>query len=134
MRAVLDVNVVVSALLSRNGAPGRLVASWLAGGFELVVSEGLLDVLARALTYAKLRAFVNEQDAIEFIDLLRSTASMVVDTPKPPPVCADPYDDHLIALATKSDSILVSGDRELLALSPRLPIYSPAAFLALLES
>ena len=35
MRFVLDVNVLVSALLSKHGAPARLITQWFEGGFEM---------------------------------------------------------------------------------------------------
>ncbi len=133
MRVVLDVNVLVSALLSKDGVPARLIALWLVGGFELVVSDELLAELARALAYPKLRERVPQADAAEFIELLRSMAWTAPDTPNPPPVSRDPGDDYLIALATTSASILASGDPDLLALALQLPIHSPAALLALLE-
>lgn len=133
MRFVLDVNVLASALLSRHSAPARLITLWLEGSFELVVSEELLAELARTLGYPRVRERVSEEDAAEFIELLRLSASIVTDTPKPPPVSADPDDDYLIALATTSASILVSGDRHLLALAPELPIHPPAEALGLLE-
>ncbi|HEY8951248.1 MAG TPA: putative toxin-antitoxin system toxin component, PIN family [Candidatus Dormibacteraeota bacterium] len=133
MRAVLDVNVLVSALLSRSGAPGRLIALWLGGAFELVVSEALLAELNRALAYPKLREHVGREDAAAFIELLRSTASMFADTEHAAQISRDPGDDYLVALATASASILVSGDSDLLVLAPGLPIEPPAAFLGLLE-
>jgi uncharacterized protein len=130
---VLDVNVLVSALLSRTGAPGRLLALWLEGAFELVISEALLAELGRALAYPKLRDHISREDAAEFVDLLHSTASMLNDVEHPDHVSGDPGDDYLVALATASASILVSGDRDLLVLAPELPIQMPASFLALVE-
>jgi predicted nucleic acid-binding protein len=52
---VLDVNVLIAALLARNGARGRLLLRWLAGDCELIVSENLLAELSRALSYKKVR-------------------------------------------------------------------------------
>ncbi len=133
MRVVLDVNVLVSALLSRAGAPGRLIALWLEGAFELVVSEELLAELGRALAYPKLREHISREDAAEFIALLRSTASMLGVGERTDHISRDPGDDYLLALAKASASILVSGDSDLLALAPERPIHEPAAFLKLLE-
>jgi putative PIN family toxin of toxin-antitoxin system len=133
LRAVLDVNVLVSGLLSRAGAPGRLIALWLGGAFELVVSEALLTELDRALAYPKLREHIGREDAAAFIDLLRSTASMFADAERADHVSRDPGDDYLVALATASASILVSGDNDLLVLAAELPIQPPPAFLGLLE-
>jgi uncharacterized protein len=45
-RVVIDSNVLISARLSPRGAPGRLLAAWLAGRFELIVSPALLSELA----------------------------------------------------------------------------------------
>jgi putative PIN family toxin of toxin-antitoxin system len=133
LRFVLDVNVLVSAPLSKGGAPARLITHWLEGGFELVVSEELMAELTRTLRYPKLREQIPEDDAAEFVDFLRSNASIGPDTSSPPRVSSDPGDDYLISLATTSSSILVSGDRHLLALAPGMPIHSPAGALALLE-
>ena len=49
MRAVLDVNVLIAALLSPTGAPAQIVSRWLGGEFELIVSGNLLAELERAL-------------------------------------------------------------------------------------
>jgi uncharacterized protein len=129
LRVVLDVNVLVSALLSRAGAPGRLIALWLEGAFELVVSEELLAELGRALAYPKLREYISREDAAAFIALLRATASMLADAERPDHITRDPGDDYLVALAKASASVLVSGDRDLLVLAPELPIQEPGAFL-----
>lgn len=133
MRVVLDVNVLVSALLSRSGAPGRLIALWLEGAFELVISEKLLAELGRALAYPKLREYISREDAAELIALLRSTASMLADPERSDHVSRDPDDDYLLALAKSSASILISGDDDLLVLAPGLPIQEPRAFLEFLE-
>lgn len=55
MRAVLDPNVLVSAVLSPRGAPADVLRAWHDGRFELVVSPHLLDGLERVLAYPKLR-------------------------------------------------------------------------------
>lgn len=132
MRAVLDVNVLISALLSKQGAPGRLVAGWLDGVFEMVVSDALLAELDRAFRYPKERKLISGEDAIAFLALLRAMAVAGLDAARPDPVSRDPGDDYVVALAKATKSVLVTGDDDLLVLGPRLPIQSPAAFLALL--
>jgi putative PIN family toxin of toxin-antitoxin system len=133
LRVVLDANVLVSALLSKAGAPGRLLALWLEGAFELVVSEALLAELGRALAYPKLREHISGEDAAAFIALLRATASMRADADRVDHISRDPGDDYLLALAKASASVLVSGDRDLLVLAPELPIEEPGAFLEHLQ-
>jgi predicted nucleic acid-binding protein len=47
----------------------------------------------------------------------------------PPPVrCKDPDDDYLIALAHSRSAALISGDRHLLELAGKIPVFSPAEF------
>ena len=133
MRAVLDVNVLISSLLAPEGRPAILVRRWLAGDFELVASERLLTELARALSYPKLRMRVPDRAAMEFVDLLRSAARMSPDRRNPPRRSRDSGDDYLIALAEDTASILVTGDQDLLDIRPNRPILAPAAFLAKLQ-
>ena len=134
MRAVLDPNVIISATLSPGGSPTRVLHLWLDGAYEFVCSPLLLDELATALTYPKLRKHIDPDEADELLDLLRRTA-LSVDDPKTYEgvSSADPEDDYLIALAEKSRSVLVSGDRDLLALSEQIPVYSPRGFVDLLS-
>ncbi len=129
MRAVLDPTILIAALISSSGTPARIVQRWLGGDFELVVSETLLRELERALAYPKLRGRISEEEADEFLTLLRRAAIVAPDPPSPPRRSADAGDDYLIALAETELALLVSGDRHLLALAAQLPIKSTRAFL-----
>jgi uncharacterized protein len=134
LRAVLDPNVLISAALSPGGPPGRLFRHWLEGAYDLIVSAHLLEELRSALAYPKLRGRIPPADAAALIDLLRRGGTHIEDPTERPDVSStDPDDDYLIALADRSRSIIVSGDKALLELSERLPVYSPAGFLALVE-
>jgi uncharacterized protein len=134
LRFVLDVNVLISGLLSRAGAPARLLERWLEGELELVVCEGLLDELERALCSPKLRRRVAEADATDFVALIRDPAELVPDPTDLPPVRSqDPADDYLIALAAREHARLVSGDAHLLELSEAIPVSSPREAVDLLD-
>ena len=134
MRAVLDANVLVSALISRVGAPARLVELWLEGEVELVVCETLLDEVQRTLNQPKIRSRVASEDATRFVRLLRELGEVVANPDGPPPLHSDdPGDDYLLALAARERTPLVSDDAHVLALSDKLPISSPRAFLEQLE-
>jgi putative PIN family toxin of toxin-antitoxin system len=103
------------------------------GEFELVVSPALLDELTRALAYPKLRRHITEQDAAAVLRWLSGSATSVCDADQAAPLhSADPGDDYLIALASSQSAALVSGDRHLLDLAERIPVFSPRDFLALL--
>ncbi len=133
MRAVLDVNVVVSALISPAGSPAQLIRAWAAGEFELVVSPALLEELRRALGYPKVARLVPPDDAEAFVAWFSRSATLARDATTPPPVNAmDPNDDYLIALAAEQSAVLVTGDRHLIAVAGSFPIHLPADFLAML--
>jgi uncharacterized protein len=133
LRAVLDPNILIAALLSPGGGPAQVVARWLAGDFELVISPSLLAELDRALAYPKLRSRIEREEAAEFIELLKGAALVAPDPPDAAPRSADPDDDYLPALAESENSVLLTGDRHLLALADELPIRTARAFLELLE-
>ena len=134
MRAVLDPNVLISALLSRDGVPAQVLRAWLDGFFELIVSDRLLNELERALSYPKLRKRVEPSEAIEFSELLRRGARLLDDPADAPSVRSpDPGDDYIIALAETAQAMIVSGDKHLLGLVQQLPVFSPADFLKELD-
>jgi predicted nucleic acid-binding protein len=121
VRAVLDANVLISAILSPRGTPARLLLAWQAGAFDLVVSPALLAELRRALAYPKLERLVAPADADAFIAWIGRSALLAADPDGEPPVRAvDPADD--------------SGDAHLTILTDRFPVRTPAAFLASLEA
>lgn len=131
MRAVLDANVLISAILSPRGTPARLLLAWQAGAFDLVVSPALLAELRRALAYPKLERLVPPGDADAFVAWIGRSALLAADPDGEPPVHAvDPADDYLIVLAAVERAVLVSGDAHLTILADRLPIQTPAQFLA----
>lgn len=130
MRAVLDPNVIISALLSPTGAPAGVLRAWLEGEFELLASPLLLAELERALTYPKLRERIPQSEATELLEWLGREATVVPDPGRAPSVrSADPGDNYLLALAEDARAALVSGDRHLLALGDQLPIVSPRRLL-----
>ena len=133
MRAVLDPNVLISALLSPSGLSAGLLRRWLDGEFELVVSEGLLAELRRALAYPKLGAHVSSAEAEAFIELLRGGAMIADDAASPPRMSRDPGDDYLLALARSNAAVLVSGDQDLLEVK-NAPIESPRSFTSKLAA
>jgi putative PIN family toxin of toxin-antitoxin system len=111
-----------------------LILQWLSGDFELVASEQLLTELSRTLAYPKIQALVTTAEASLFVQLLRQSATIAIDPPSAPPRSRDPGDDYLVALAESASAILVTGDRDLLALAPGLPVFSPADFVRRLDA
>lgn len=133
MRVVLDPNVLVSALLSPEGAPARVLLAWIDGAFELVVSPKLIAELERVLEYPKLVTRIGPHDATELLDWLARAAISAEDPPESPIAVSDKDDDYLVALASTENALLVSGDKALLELGERFPVLAPVQFLATLR-
>jgi putative PIN family toxin of toxin-antitoxin system len=133
VRLVLDANVLVSALLSRTGAPARLVELWLDGEVEVVACPRLLAEVERTLRSPKLRRRVAPELAGKYLALVEEIAEIVPDPTEPPPVRSeDPGDDYLVALAARERARIVTGDGHLLKMSEAIPVLSPRAALELL--
>ena len=119
MRVVLDTNVVLSALVFGAGTAGRLRIGWQQGAFVPLVSTATVQELISVLAYPKFRLSSLEQDEL-LADYLPHT--QVVRIPRPPPAvpkCRDPMDLPFMHLAVAGKAkLLVSGDRDLLAVAP----------------
>lgn len=132
IRAVLDTNVLISALLSPEGAPAQILRTWLAGVFELILSRHLIEELDRALAYRKIRARVEAEEAQAFRTLLERVAVIQQDE-ETDAKTTGPGDVDLIALTQRYADVLVTGDRALLAEPLPIPALSPRDFLDALE-
>ena len=123
MRAVLDPNVIISGFLGPAGSPANVLRAWEQGQFELIVFGALLDELARALSYPKLRRRVSEEEADAVARWISGSATTSPDPKSAPPVrSTDSGDDYLIALASAERAVLVSGDAHLLDLAAEIPV------------
>jgi putative PIN family toxin of toxin-antitoxin system len=130
LRAVLDVNALISATLASRGPSARIVRAWRDGEFELIVSPLLLDELQRAFNYLKIRERVTAEESHQLVRLLQNEAVVVADPQTPPPIRSpDQGDDYLLALAANEQAVLVSQDQHLLSLGEKYPIQSPDDFL-----
>jgi uncharacterized protein len=135
MRLVLDTNVLVSGLLFPGGPPSRLVKAWRAGAFDLVISDFVLEELARTWGHLAPRLKAARNDLVDFLDtigvraeLLRVDANMLelAGAAK----LRDPNDLPILALLVGSAAdFLVTGDKDLLVLADAYPILSPADFV-----
>jgi uncharacterized protein len=117
MRVVLDTNVLVSALLSSASLPAHVLTRWREGRFELLLSAEQLDELMRVNRHPKIRERLPPVLAGRLINELRDVAGMVDLLPSVE-VCADPYDNYLLAMASAGlADYLVTGDKhDLLAM------------------
>jgi putative PIN family toxin of toxin-antitoxin system len=139
IRFAPDTNVVVSATIAREGAPGRVLRAWLDGKVELATSRALLRELERVLQRPRIREY-QKLAPDEVSRLVELIAAAAVITPGRRPVRLihdDPSDDFVLSAALETDAdYVVTGDRHLLALGSYrgTRIVQPAEFLMLLEA
>lgn len=139
LRAVLDANVLVSALIRPEGTPGKIVSRWLAEKpFELVVSRAIIDEVRRAARYERVRKYMrlSQREAEALLAILQASANLVTGTTAIEGVAVDADDHKVLAAALEGDAdFLVTGDQELLALRRHagFRIITAAAFLAMLD-
>ena len=133
MRAVLDTNTLISALLFA-GTASRLVAVWQSGAFTPLLSKEILDEYVRVMAYpkfelsgAEIRALI-EEEILPFVDTIRVRKRL-----RPP---VSDQDDHKFlecAVAGRAE-YLVTGDKALRVLGTYrgVTILNVAEFLSLL--
>ena len=136
-KAVLDTNILVSALITPRGTPAQIVQAWRAGRFDLVTSPPLLWELKETLSRPKIldRYHLSPTDIHDLLTLLAG-ATIFVTAPAPMPArLRDPDDLPALACALESQAdYLVTGDNDLLDLGQYqgVRIVRPSAFLRLL--
>lgn len=139
MRVVLDTNTLVSALLSPNGPPRRLLDGARAQVFELcsspVLMAELLDVVSREKFATRLaQAGLTPMGIVREI---RHLAAMATPTSVPRVIAKDADDDHVLACALASNAdLIVSGDKHLHSLGGEyqgIRIVRPAAAVQLID-
>ena len=138
MRAVIDTNVLIAALLWR-GPPHALLEQLRAGAMTLVSSPALLAELADVIGRAKFDAILVQSNTSRERALaeVRHLADVVEPSPLPQPVCRDPDDDHVLALALAAKAeLIVSGDNDLLSMKSfeNIAIVAPAEAVTMIEA
>ena len=132
MRIVLDTNVLVSALISRDGPPGRVLAAIRNQRLTLVTSEAQLVELRTVLRREGLRPYIRREEARDLIRNLEAIGEVVADLPN---VNASPDPDDNVILATAvagQADVVVSGDKKhmlVLGQIEGIPIITAAALV-----
>ena len=117
MRIVLDTNILIAALITKDTPPHRLYQAWLKGEFELVTSAAQMAEVATVLARPRLQRYVDADEAAAIVENI-DTRATILDAPPDVDLSPDPNDNPILAaaIAGKAD-LIVSGDkRHMLAL------------------
>jgi uncharacterized protein len=111
VRVILDTNVVLSALIRRDSAPGQILEAWLEDRFVLLTHPLLLDELRTVTRRPQIRALIRPAEAGRLVNQIRALAEPVTRLPATRR-SNDPADDFLLAMAKSGQAdYLVTGDK-----------------------
>lgn len=136
MLGVLDSNVLVAALRSRQGASFRVLTLLRSGRFEIAVSVPLvLEYEAVLRRHARELGF-QARDATGLVDYLCSIAQRQEIHFLWRPALSDPRDEFVLelAVAARCDAIVTHNLRDFSGAQPfGIEVVTPARFLRLIE-
>lgn len=136
MRAVVDTNILLRAVIKPAGSVSPMLVQLPRGTYTLVYTDDLLAELIDVLERPRIRRYptVVEHGPEAVASILRfGERALVV---RRIVACRDSKDDKVLEAAVAGHAdVIVSGDDDLLVLSPfeGIPIVGPAAFLAMLR-
>lgn len=112
MRVVLDTNVIVSALLSREGPPGRVLVIIQQQERILVTSVQQLEELRSVFARDRIRKRIRPHESEKFVQNIDGTAFVVTELPHAFH-SLDQDDNDILATAMAGDAdLIVSGDKK----------------------
>lgn len=135
IRAVLDCNVVVSALIQPEGPSARIMDALSRQAFQCILSPAIMAETRRVLRYPRVerRIALSQDEEEAYLSALSVLALWVADVkPVRSIVTEDPSDDIYVQAAVEGDAgFLVSGDDHLLKLREYqgVAIVTPRLFL-----
>jgi uncharacterized protein len=106
--AVLDTNILVSALMRPDGPPGRVMAEVKAGRLVPVISPTILQEYEQVLKRPHLRLDAARIDAA--LDAMRTLGTMMGAEPPPPRGLPDESDWPFIACALAAGCPVITGN------------------------
>jgi putative PIN family toxin of toxin-antitoxin system len=138
MRAVVDTNVLVRAVIRPRGSCRLVLLGLRHGDYTLLYSQALLDELVDVLNRPRIRQKygLTEQDIAIVLRLLLMRGEAISATTRII-ACRDPKDDKFleVALSGRAD-VIVSGDQDMLVLHPfeGIPIVPIGTFVEMLRA
>ena len=109
---MLDTNILVSALISGDGPPGRILALIKQEGLTLVTSAVQLAELRNVLGRERLRPYIRREEAEDLVRNLEAVGEVVTGLPNLN-ASPDPDDNPILATAIAGHAdLIVSGDKK----------------------
>jgi putative PIN family toxin of toxin-antitoxin system len=121
MRLILDTNVLIAALITRDTPPDALYRAWRDGAFTLVTSQLQLEEFRAVTRRESVRLRLHPAEAGRMVNDLRSLA-VLAEPLERLDISPDPYDNFLLAMAqaSRADALVTGDKRDLLSLGRHL--------------
>lgn len=141
IRVVLDTNVFVSALLTPDSPPPRILELALEGKLRLVLSPGIIKEIALVWQYPRVKKAMRKRrltlkEVEEAIFKILKTATITPGAVMAEGISRDPADDMILSGAAEGQAdFIISGDQDLTCLESfeGIRIVNPTTFLRLIE-
>ncbi len=112
VRTVLDTNILIAALITRDTPPDILYQAWLRQEMEVVTSPAQLSEIAAVLSRPRLLKYLHPDEASILLDNL-DTRAVMLNNPPPVNISPDPADNRILAVAIAAEvDLIVSGDKK----------------------
>ena len=137
LKAVLDTNVLISALLSSDGIPNQLLRQAKLT-YQLFISREILEEVRDVLLKPKIqkKMSLTEDKILAFLSTIQRVAIVVENPPLLPIIEDDPDDDVILACSLEAKvDYLVSGDIHLKRIGSYkgISVVSPSEFFAIIN-
>jgi putative PIN family toxin of toxin-antitoxin system len=134
LRAVPDVNVIVSAIITPSGYPGRIYAAWKRRRLFFITSPVIIAKVVEVLHRPHIAGpfSLDEEDISGVRSLLEKRTIRTPHRLDLHVVTQDPEDDNILIAAVEGKAnCIISGDKHLTKLKTYqgIPILTPAEFV-----
>ncbi|HLC50025.1 MAG TPA: putative toxin-antitoxin system toxin component, PIN family [Candidatus Nanoarchaeia archaeon] len=127
-RVVLDTNIIISAAISKNGNPAKVLKSLVKGDFLNFTSKEIVEEINNVFEKDRIKRIATRKNLVLSGFLL---SSVLIEPSFDEKVVIDSDDDKFINCALTANADVVSGDSHLLTLKKfgNVKIISPKEFL-----
>jgi len=141
IRIVIDTNILVSAILTPEGNPAKILKLALQGKLNLIISPAILEEIRQVLRYPKLvklmkKNMITLEEIYTFLDKMSKIAVITPGKLDIKAIPDDPSDDMVLSCAVEGEAdFIISGDHHLtdLRIFQGIKIVDPAAFLKIIR-
>lgn len=141
IRIVIDTNILVSAILTPEGNPAKILKFVLQGKLNLIVSPAIVEEIRQVLRYPKLvklmkKNMITLEEVYTFLDKMSKIAVITPGKLDIEAIPDDPSDNMVLSCAVEGDAdFIISGDHHLtdLRIFQGIKIMDPAAFLKIIR-